>query len=89
MAARSGSRVAAQELQGPPCPEALEHVWEWFKALHAARGGSGFGLNPIGWGELDAFARMKGLRFTPFETEVLLALDRLALSEAVAKKGAT
>lgn len=54
--------------------------------LHAARGGSGFGLNPIGWAELDAFARVNGVQFAPVETELLLALDRIALA-ASAKKG--
>lgn len=88
VAARAGSRVAAQELQGPPCPNALEHVWGWFKALHAARGSSGFGLNPIGWAELDAFGRVNTLGLTPIETELLLALDRVALEQSAAKKGA-
>jgi hypothetical protein len=46
-AAKRGDKRAQAELAGPACPAGAEYLWGWFRALDAARGASGFGLNPI------------------------------------------
>lgn len=79
-AAARRSAAAKAKLIGPPCPAAAEHIWGWFRALDAGRGGNGFGPNPLAWAELESFARVQGLRFTPFELELLRGLDHAWLT---------
>jgi hypothetical protein len=63
------------ELDGPDCPEPLEYVWLWFRALSYRRGSNGWGPNPLGWPEIEAWARMQGVTLTPFEFDCLEALE--------------
>lgn len=75
-AARQLGRAPKSLLGGPVCPEAMVGVWHWFLELHGARGAAAFGANPLGWTEIDAWARLTGIRPTRFELDCLLALDR-------------
>lgn len=70
------------------CPDFVLHVWGWFCDLSRARSG-GMGPNPIGYAEIEAWARLTGRRPTSFETECLRMLDDLFLSarEKPASKG--
>lgn len=52
------SDAAADQLAGPPCPVAAQHIWSWWIELHSRRTGSGFGINPIPFGEMEAWARV-------------------------------
>jgi hypothetical protein len=54
------------ELETPPLPLELEHVWNAFCRLHARRWSS-FSAEPIAWSDLDAFVRLTGVRLAPFE----------------------
>lgn len=72
-AERTGQRPP--ELDGAGAPLELVHVWDWYLALDAARGGSGFGPNPISYQEIAAWAQFSGARPTPFEVECLRSLD--------------
>jgi hypothetical protein len=65
--------AARAELEGPPCPPALAHVVRWFAELSSARGGSGFGANPISYAEIEAWARLT--RRYPSSVEVALLRD--------------
>jgi hypothetical protein len=69
------------DLQGPPLPPEIEHVWRWFDDLQSARGNSGFGLNPLSYSELQAWATMTHCAPTPFEVRLLKDLDLLYLAE--------
>lgn len=80
------SAAARQELAGPACPPAAEHIWAWFLALDAGRGSSGFGPEPIGWAELEAFGRLQGVQMSALEAGWIRALDRAALAAAAEKK---
>lgn len=62
-------------LIGPPCPPTLRHLWRWFLDLSARRGGGGFGPAPLLWSEIAAWARLHRLSPTPWELDVLTALD--------------
>lgn len=86
-AERQGSPVARAELAGPELPVELAHVWGWFLELHLARGSSGFGPAPIGYGEINAWAALKRLRPVLLEMECLVALDQLWLAPIKPKKG--
>lgn len=65
-------------------------MWGWFCELSAARGGNGFGLSPISFTEIDAWARVTGERPTPWEVGLLRRIDTAILpklSGAGAKDG--
>jgi hypothetical protein len=62
------------ELETPPFPLELEHVWTAFCRLNARRR-SGFSIEPIGWADLDAFIRLTGARLAPFEIQLIEMLD--------------
>lgn len=64
------------ELEVPPFPMALEHVWSAFCRLSARRS-CGFAANPISWSEIDAFLRLSGVRLLPFEIRLIEELDDL------------
>jgi hypothetical protein len=53
-------------------------VWDVWQQLCLARGGNGFGPNPIGWVELDAWQRLTGQNLTSWECETVVILDRAA-----------
>jgi hypothetical protein len=62
------------ELETPPFPLELEHVWTVFCRLSARRR-SGFSIEPIGWADLDAFIKLTGCRLAPFEIQLIEMLD--------------
>jgi hypothetical protein len=63
------------ELDGPPCPPELVYVLTWFYELAAARGSSGFGLNPISYSEIDAWARLSGIEIDSSEVALVRLVD--------------
>ena len=63
------------ELRIPEFPNRLGHVLSWFGDLCERRGGSGFGVNPISYSEMQAYFNFKRLFPTDFELECLIELD--------------
>jgi hypothetical protein len=78
-AAARGNARAIAAIEGPECPEAARHVWGWFQHLSSRRGSNGFGLNALTYLEVDAWARLRGIRPEPWELEALFLLDALYL----------
>lgn len=72
--ARQKRRRVAQ-LDGPPIPFRLAHVWQWFLELHQARGSNGWGPNAISYGDLYAWSRLTLRLPRPAEIEALFAVD--------------
>ncbi len=68
-----------QESVPVPCPAMLVHVWGMFLELHHARGGNGFGANPIAYGEIVAWMRLTGNCPSAFEVGAIKALDGVYL----------
>lgn len=62
------------------------YLWAIFTNLHRARSGSGFGVNPIGWGELFAYSRLMGVQFQPWECEAIRALDDAYIETSTMKE---
>ena len=62
------------------------HLWRIFHRLNARRGSNGFGINPISWGEIDAFVRTSGITLAPWEVEIVEMLDDLFRIEQSKKK---
>ena len=63
------------ELRVEPLPHVVHYLWEWFLELHRSRSGSGFGPNPIGFVEIDAWQRVTGRNLSGWEVDVMFALD--------------
>jgi len=63
-------------------PSELAHVWVWFLELNAARGGNGYGPNPISYSEIAAWGKLMGERVRRHEARLLRQLDLLFLAEA-------
>lgn len=63
-------------LRLPRIPAGLQHVWEWFGELSAARSGNGSGANPIAFSEIDAWARLTGRTPEVREVRAIMALDQ-------------
>jgi len=65
--------VIPTELQDQPeCPEYLAHVWGWFVEIRS--GGS------FSWAEVDAWARLKGVQLSGYDTELLSMLNGVFMS---------
>lgn len=79
LAEREGDEAARAkhlaELHGPGCPPAGLHIWGWFLELHRSRPMGGMDAGSITFSELEAWSRLTGAAPSPWEVEVLLALD--------------
>lgn len=65
-----------RDLDGPPLPDCVAHVWSWWQDLHVARGGTGFGPAPIGWQDVAAWSALTGTITRPAEIRLLMDIDR-------------
>lgn len=77
--ARNAEKRAEYEaqLECPPFPMGLLHVWSAFRRLSARRGSNGFGINPISWPDIDAFVRHSKMPLAPWEVRLIEELDDL------------
>lgn len=71
---RTGKRPAL--LDGPPFPQSLEYVWEWFDELSDARRTGDFGVASLTYSDIDAWARLTGQHPSPYDVRLLIDLDR-------------
>lgn len=71
-----GSEGARRDLEeGPKCPELVQYLVDWTRALHG-RSGVGFGvLAPLSHLELDAWARRMKVNPEPRDVAALMWLD--------------
>ncbi|MGQ3080701.1 MULTISPECIES: phage tail assembly chaperone [Rhizobium/Agrobacterium group] len=60
-------------------PSAGSHVWKWFRELDRARPGTGYGINPISWHELDAWSRRRKVDPSQWEVDAIMALDAVRM----------
>jgi hypothetical protein len=56
-------------------PEPLEYLWDWFRELARTRRASMAGIEPLGYADVDAWARLTDRNPAPEEVEALLTLD--------------
>lgn len=59
----------------PDFPEELRYLWRAYLRMRNRTAPGFAGVNPIGWGEIDAFVRNSRLSLAPWEIEVIEALD--------------
>lgn len=67
------------ELSCGPFPKPVGYLWRAFWRLRRRKGGSGFGLSPIEWPDIDAFVRNARVALVPWEIELIEDLDDLYL----------
>lgn len=70
-----------RELEGPALPAELGYLWDWFLSLHIARRYNEAGPQPIGYAEIDAWARLTRTPIAPWEVEALRSLDMTWLAK--------
>lgn len=74
MAAVAKAKGVKPKKPGPP-PRGAEHLWRAFVELDAARGGNGFGPNPIGFADIQAWAILTDNPLAPWEVRAVRMLD--------------
>jgi hypothetical protein len=81
--ARNDKRRAdlQKQLELPPFPSELHHVWRCFIRLSNRRPSTGFGGGMIPFSEIEAFQRLTGYRFSPWEVEQIETLDHVYVAE--------
>ena len=73
--AARGIAAAIRELEGPPCPDTLEHLKVWAHELHGRSGVGMGGVAPVSHREIEAWARLTHRQPTALEVEALRVLD--------------
>ncbi|WP_456236465.1 phage tail assembly chaperone [Devosia aurantiaca] len=69
-----------EQLALPKFPEPVRYIWSAYWDIRSRRGSNGFGVVPITWSDIDAFARLTGLYLVPWEVKIITALDDLWLA---------
>lgn len=64
----------------PSLPDGLEPLWHDFSALHNGRGSNGFGPSQITFSEIDAYQRVIGIRFAPWQLDAIRRADAAYLN---------
>ena len=73
--AAKGNAFAIRELDGPPFPAALTHLYEWANELHGRSGVGMGGIAPLTYTTLLDWCTLTGRAVAPHEVAALLALD--------------
>ena len=77
---------APPELQNLPIlPECAETVWGYFFELSGKRT-IGMSMNPITWGDIDAWSRCRGIRLMQWEIDCITAIDEAFRDEMTPKE---
>jgi len=72
-------RYLGKPVDGPEAPPQAAHLLGWFYELNAGRTSSGFGPNPLTWGDFTAWSSLTGTTLRPWEVRMLKRLDHLFL----------
>ena len=63
-----------------PLPKLVEPVWNAFCAMHDAWGSNGYAPNAVTWQDIAAWQQVSGQALTPWELEMVRALDGVAMA---------
>lgn len=77
---RDHAEQAGVELEHPEIPVIAEDVWDIFWRMNPRRGNNGFGLMPISYTELEAWARLRNVEFTDWDLDAFDKMDTAFLS---------
>jgi hypothetical protein len=73
--------------EAPILASHLAGLWMFFCELSEARGGNGFGVNPIGWSEFHSWQQLTRTRLAPWEVRAIRAVDRVFIRVMGQKDG--
>lgn len=73
------------ELCGPECPPSMIGHWQWFVRLNGRRQHGMNGPMPLTFVEIKAWQELMDVELTPFDVEVIIALDDVALNQKEGK----
>jgi hypothetical protein len=73
--AARGVVSAVKLLAGPPFPESVAYLWDWFMELDRSRTYGMGGPDPLTYQAIDAWARLTDRHPAPHEVEALFSLD--------------
>lgn len=82
---REQTGKAPPELDIPPVPHELVHVWGYFIEMNRKRQ-CGMGVSPLADSEILAWERRHRITLTPFEGECIDALDEVFMNSASEKE---
>ncbi|WP_432757266.1 phage tail assembly chaperone [Consotaella aegiceratis] len=71
--------VYANALETPPFPDPLAFVWSAYSRIRARKASGINGLDPIGWPDIDAFARLTRTWLPPWAVGLIEDLDGIFL----------
>lgn len=74
-AAARGVESAAKALEGPPFPDALGYLWDWWNELDRGRSIGMNGPDPITYPLIESWARLMGREPSPADVDLLLSID--------------
>lgn len=86
IAATTKRRPAA--LDTAEIPPQAAHVFGWFLELNQGRKSNGFGLDPLGWGDIRDWSDLTATPLRPHEVRLLKRLDTTFLNVMNAKESA-
>lgn len=70
----------------PEMPPALVYLWNWFMELEAARGGNGYGINPLSFAEIHAWTQLTRVQPVPWEIDAIKRIDAVRIRISNEKK---
>jgi hypothetical protein len=83
---RQTGKKPKQLAEIPEMPGVLMYLWDWFCALDSGRGGNGFGLNPLSYSEIQAWATLMQVQLAPWEVDAIKRIDAVRIRIANEKK---
>lgn len=66
---------ARAQLEAPTFPPQFHYLWTWFAELHQRRGSGAMGPSGFTWPDFDAWARRTKRDPSPWDFDVLSAMD--------------
>jgi len=86
LAAQRNGNYTHPLLVAEPLPHGGELLWQALTELSAARPQGMSSAGAVPFSEIEAWQRLNGVRFTPWELETLLAMDTVLRSQADAQR---
>lgn len=85
LASEKSGKLHPMLANGPTLPKGAKQLWDEFLQLHGSRGSSGWGPQRITFVDIDAWQRVNGVTFEPWEISAIRKLDDIWLSEFAPK----
>ena len=76
---RRYTRTIPRSDREPICPQSIYYLYQIFLDLNLSRSGSGFGVNPISYTEMNSYLHLTGQRLLPWEVRILKYIDMIYL----------